>query len=238
MASNIEIDLLIKEFGFNYERSKKFHHIFSDSRHEEFFALSIQKKVNRLIREIISGEYVYAEDQDWISNKGQRTNVANASSGQQESLPMLLVLKTGLLFTQKNRPLMFFIEEPEAHLFPTSQKQIISLIAILHNEPGQSFFITTHSPYILTAINNLVVGKDAYEHAQGNPEKLEALEKVLPADELIRLEDVSAYTLKNGRLESIINWENRLIGANLLDAVSDEFDAAFGVATEILYGDD
>jgi len=37
-------------------------------------------------------------------------------------------------------------------------------------------------------------------------------------------------------LESIIDTENRLIGANLLDAVSDGFDTAFSVATEILYG--
>jgi predicted ATP-binding protein involved in virulence len=131
-----------------------------------------------------------------------------------------------------------FIEEPEAHLFPISQKQIISLIATIYNAIGYSFFITTHSPYILTAINNLVVGQDAYDKANGDTEKLNRLENVLPADELIRLEDVSAYTLNKGKLESIIDMENRLIGSNLLDSVSDEFEAAFGVATDILYGDD
>ena len=151
---------------------------------------------------------------------------------------MLLILKIWPFIYGSLDPATFFIEEPEAHLFPISQKQIISLIATIYNDFGNSFFITTHSPYILTAINNLVVGQDAYNKANGDREKLKRLEKVLPADELIRLEDVSAYTLNKGKLESIIDMENRLIGANLLDAVSDEFDLAFGVATEILYGDD
>jgi hypothetical protein len=69
-------------------------------------------------------------------------------------------------------------------------------------------------------------------------EKLKRLEKVFAFDELINLEDVSAYTLNKGKLESIIDIENRLIGANLLDSVSDDFEAAFSVAIDILYGDD
>ena len=110
---------------------------------------------------------------------------------------------------------------------------------MLYKMTGQTFFITTHSPYILTAINNLVVGKDAYDKAQAsdNTEQLNKLAEVLPTDELIRLEDVSAYTLNNGRVESIVDLEDRLIGANLLDGVSDEFDKAFGVAVGVLYGE-
>jgi len=239
LASNIDIDPFIKEFGSRYENSKRFHQ-------GDFFRLDNSseaeatiKKVDRLVSDVIIGKYVYAEEQDWILNKGNRTNLANASSGQQEALPMLLILKTWPFIYGKNFK-TFFIEEPEAHLFPTSQKQIISLIATIYNAVGHSFFITTHSPYILTAINNLVIGQDAYDKANGDgdTDNLKKLEKVLPADELIRLEDVSAYTLNKGKLESIIDLENRLIGANLLDAVSDEFEAAFSIATEILYGDD
>jgi len=232
LASNIDIDPFIKEFGFRYETSKRFHQdgLFRDNDATEV----TRKKVDKLVSDIVAGEYVYAEEQDWILNKGKRTNLANASSGQQESLPMLLILKFWPFIYGKE--ISFFIEEPEAHLFPVSQKQIISLIATIYNTVGHSFFITTHSPYLLTAINNLVVGQDAYDKANGDTEKLKKLAKVLATDELIRLEDVSAYTLNKGKLESIIDTENRLIGANLLDAVSDGFDTAFSVATEILYG--
>jgi AAA15 family ATPase/GTPase len=236
LASNIDIDPFIKEFGSRYEQSKRLH---QDGffRHDESNEV-IRKKVDKLISDIVVGEYIYADEQDWILNKGKRTNLANASSGQQESLPMLLILKIWPFIYGQKSSTSFFIEEPEAHLFPISQKHIISLIATIYNTFGHSFFITTHSPYILTAINNLVVGQDAYDKANDDKKKLKRLEKVLPTDELIHLEDVSAYTLNKGKLESIIDMENRLIGANLLDAVSDEFDLAFGVATEILYGDD
>lgn len=234
LASNIDIDPFIKEFGSRYEQSKRFHQdgFFRNDDSTE----TTRKKVDKLVSDIVVGEYVYAEEQDWISSKGKKTNLANASSGQQESLPMLLILKIWPFIYIKETT--FFIEEPEAHLFPVSQKQIISLIATIYNAFGHSFFITTHSPYLLTAINNLVVGQDAYDKVHGDKNKLKKLEKVLPTDELIRLEDVSAYTLNKGKLESIVDMENRLIGASILDAVSDEFDSVFGVATEILYGTD
>lgn len=235
LASNIDIDPFIKEFGSRYEQTKRLHQS-GFIRHDKSHDIT-RKKVDRLIGDIVVGEYSYTEEQDWILNKSKRTNLSNASSGQQESLPMLLILKIWPFLYGQQKPSTFFIEEPEAHLFPASQKQIISLIATIHNTFGHSFFITTHSPYILTAINNLVVGRDAYNKAAGDDEKLNKLESVLPADELIYLEDVSAYTLNKSRLETIIDTENRLIGANLLDAVSDEFDSAFGVATDILYGD-
>lgn len=235
LANDIDIDTLIKEFGSRLEQTKRFHQIYQSLffRHDKTNDAT-RRKVDKFVSDIVVGEYVYADEQDWILNKGIRTNLANASSGQQESLPMLLMLKTWPFVYGKETT--FFIEEPEAHLFPVSQKQIISLIATIYNSFGHSFFITTHSPYILTAINNLVVGQDAYDKANGDKNKLKKLEKVLATDELIRLGDVSAYTLNKGKLESIIDLENRLIGANLLDAVSDEFDTAFSVATEILYG--
>jgi len=236
LANDIDIDPFIKEFGFRYETSKRLYHDLFFHRHDVSEVTRI--KVDKLVSDIVVGEYLYAEEQDWILNKGTRTNLANASSGQQESLPMLLILKMWPFISGDASPSIYFIEEPEAHLFPVSQKQIVSLIATIYNAFGHSFFITTHSPYILTAINNLVVGQDAYDKANGDKNKLKKLEKVLATDELIRLEDVSAYTLNKGKLESIIDTENRLIGANLLDAVSDEFDAAFNVATEILYGTD
>ena len=237
LASNIDIDPLVKEFGSRYEQCKKYYlfdvllHIGANN--------TTRNKVYRLVSDIVGGEYVHEKEQDWIVNKGKRTNLAHASSGQQESLPMLLILSFFPFIYGPKKLTTFFIEEPEAHLFPTSQKKIISLIATIHNTFGHSFFITTHSPYILTALNNFVVGQDAYDKAKdnSNTEQLKRLAEVLPTDELIRLEDVSAYTLNNGQLESIIDTENRLIGANLLDVVSDEFDTAFCVATDILYGE-
>lgn len=240
LSNDINIDPLIKKFGSHYEQCKRLHLVrTSDPFKQHSVDYAFLNKVDQLMSKILAGEYVYEEGQDWVVNNGKLTNLMHTSSGQQESLPMLLVLKIRPIFFKHVDYATFFIEEPEAHLFPTSQKQIISLIATIYNSTGSSFFITTHSPYILTALNNLVVGKDAYDKAKasGNTEQLKKLAEVLPEDELIRLEEVAAYTLNNGKVESIIDLEDRLIGANLLDSVSDEFEIAFSVAIDALYGD-
>ena len=53
---------------------------------------------------------------------------------------------------------LIYLEEPEAHVFPDTQKKLIDLFAWMANDPILSFdwVITTHSPYILTAFNTLI----------------------------------------------------------------------------------
>lgn len=236
LASNIEIDPFIKEFGSKYESSKRVYggRVFKKMAPEEF-----NKKLERLTSEIAAGDYVYADEKDWIqTSSGVRTNLSNASSGQQESVPMLVILSVWPYFYGKERPGTFIIEEPEAHLFPTSQKHIASLISLIYNEFNHSFFITTHSPYILTAINNLIAAHDAYEKVKDDEKKTLELSGFCSKDESIAFEEVSAYTIERGRLVSIMDDENRIIGASVLDEVSDSFDRVFDKIAGVLYGDE
>jgi hypothetical protein len=55
----------------------------------------------------------------------------------------------------------------------------------------------------------------------------EAVSKITDIDFAVNYDDVKAYTIKNGELVSILDHENRLIGANVIDSVSDEFDKIF-----------
>lgn len=55
-----------------------------------------------------------------------------------------------------------FIEEPEQNLFPTTQQKLIYWLLSLIQTRGNrsnSLVLTTHSPYILFAINNCMMGK-------------------------------------------------------------------------------
>ena len=53
----------------------------------------------------------------------------------------------------------FIIEEPEQNLFPKNQKDLIYYIFNkLNSEKDHSLLITTHSPFILYAINNCLMG--------------------------------------------------------------------------------
>ncbi len=48
-------------------------------------------------------------------------------------------------------------EEPEAHLYPETQSDIVELIGLLANLYHNQIIIITHSPYILPPFNNLYI---------------------------------------------------------------------------------
>jgi len=220
LASNLDIDPFLKEFGSLYENSKRLYkdHFFFRKNND------LYKSILAIIEAIVAGDYEYFDEQDWIVSKGRRINLANASSGQQESLPMLVVLSVYPFLRNMSwgNGSMFFIEEPEAHLFPTSQSHIVSLLSKLYDSTSTQFFMTSHSPYILSAFNNLILAHDAI--TEGNL-TLEAFEKINGPSSPIKFEDVAAYTINNGVSESIADIEYRMIGGDMLDSVSEHFES-------------
>ena len=100
-----------------------------------------------------------------ISDDNREVKLANASSGQQEAFFILLLLDKlpHLNYIEICKQHYIFIEEPEAHLFPEEQNRILKLIIRIFNEIRNDknstpvkFFITTHSPYVLDTINNML----------------------------------------------------------------------------------
>lgn len=107
-----------------------------------------------LMYKILGGEYrsVNGEERLLISDD-HYVKINFASSGQQESVWILNVIFYYILHNKKT---YFIIEEPESHLFPNAQKLIAEFIAMAQNNGQNGVFITTHSPYILGTINNLL----------------------------------------------------------------------------------
>ena len=108
----------------------------------------------RLIKRILKADYtsesdgekIYFDDSHWVK-------LMYGSSGQQEALWILMLAFSIIL---EKRDAYFIIEEPEAHLFPIAQKDMVSLISLMSNVTGSRVIITTHSPYVLTSINILL----------------------------------------------------------------------------------
>jgi len=214
LTQGIEIEQFIKEFGSHYEIVKRAYNKNIKSQKE-----SLDNKIEYLVESILKGKYVYKLEQDWIETNGQRINLSSTSSGQQEALPMLLMLS---VWAEQNRNARIFIEEPEAHLFPVSQKHVISLISLIYNQWKHDFVLTTHSPYILTAINNAILAYDVIKE-----KGTDAVKDIFDPDFAIKYEDVKAYTIEDGCLISIMDDEARLIGASVIDSISDEFENVF-----------
>ena len=79
---------------------------------------------------------------------GRRLHYSEAPSGIREVLSVALALAS-------SKHWFIVIEEPEAHLHPRAQKILARLIARAVNH-GKYVVITTHSDFILHALNNLI----------------------------------------------------------------------------------
>lgn len=114
----------------------------------------------------------------------------------------------------------FFIEEPCAHLFPSTQSSLVKWLVERSNAIGRqnNLFISTHSPYLMTSFNNLIEAGNVYAN---KPQVKDKLFSIIPESQIVRFQDVSAYAIRNGRAVSLMNDEYSLIDANELDAVSD-----------------
>jgi predicted ATPase len=149
----------------------------------------------------------------------------NSASGFQSAVTLLLPF---YVLSQQNSNKIHIIEEPELSLFPATQMDLTrSLISSLNFGDKDRLFIATHSPYILTALNNLMY---AWQVGQENREEVS---KVISEKYWLNPCEVSAYCLSNGEAESIIDKETGLIEANRIDGVSDIINREFNDLFEV-----
>jgi predicted ATPase len=135
---------------------------------------------SRLIKTILKAE-MKTNGVLWLeSDDGRKVPIEKASSGQQEIVYVLMLLeKLGNFRYSYGRDQSLFIEEPSAHLFPLEQKQTIELILEIFNALKKKrkpvrFFITTHSPYILNSLNNILKKGSLLEKHADKADKINA----------------------------------------------------------------
>ncbi len=175
-----------------------------------------------LISHILRGSYSFSDGEERITLKnGRYVKINFASSGQQEAVWILNLL---FYYLVKAEPVMFIIEEPESHLFPESQKYITKLIALINN-CGHSIVLTTHSPYVLGTLNNLL-------YAGQMPEELRKEASKVISDALwIDNNTFRAWFVKNHIIEDCMDYEIGLIKNEKIDEISKtinhDFDLLF-----------
>ncbi len=176
-----------------------------------------------LVNEILRGSYKVEDGGERIVlENGKYVKINFASSGQQESVWILNLL---LYYFAQNRPSMFFIEEPESHLFPQTQKSIMELIALISNE-GHSMLVTTHSPYVLGTLNNLL-----YAGHFRRSDRQEQAAALYPEGSWLNHEEFNAWFVRDGKLENCMDSEVHLIQNEKIDEVStvinEDYDRLF-----------
>lgn len=114
-----------------------------------------------------------------------------------------------------------YIEEPEAHIFPSTQKEFVyQLVEMLNGEMEHSCFISTHSPYVLTSLNNLILAGETLAE-KGD------IKGVFDKCQTLRYSDVAAFSMKDGIASDIMDSEYHLISAEAIDDASAEIGADF-----------
>jgi hypothetical protein len=148
----------------------------------------------------------------WHMNDGDEFLLLQAlSSGQMSTWPFFAIAKE---FVASNKPYDFYFEEPETHLHPNAQVEVVKTIAYLISR-GHRFVITTHSPFILYVINNLIQAHIAHK---GNP----------PDGEFsIDPDHVAAYCLGDNP-RSIVKPDTKLLELREIDSVFDKLNVDFG----------
>jgi len=125
---------------------------------------------------------------------------------------------------------IFVIEEPEQNLFPNTQSDLITyIIKCCNRRHKSSAIVTTHSPYILTTLNNLIYAGIIREDLSksGNQAKLDELNSIYHSDCQISPKELSVYAINEGSCRAIINQSTGLIDVNEIDMASEKLSSKF-----------
>ena len=170
-----------------------------------------------LMKQLLQGEYINKDGEERLQvSDNQYVKLNYASSGQQEVVWILNVLFYYLLNGEST---YFIIEEPESHLFPNSQKLVMEFIALVCNGNGNQLFLTTHSPYILGTINNLLYADKVSGDVDENK-----LNQIVSKNKWLNFDRVNAIFVQNGKIKSCLDKEFKSIENEVIDGASEQIN--------------
>ncbi len=223
ISGDSNISFLMKEFGKMYKK-------YSQSYSDDFSKIDVN--IKKIINRLLKGNYKVVENEERFYINNHYISLKQISSGQQQLLPAMIVLSQLMKGVGNNENRLIIFEEPEINLFPDDQKSFLELLILLIKKSSSSLLITTHSPYILTALNNLIQADNTHKIKK---EKDNFISDIIPDSLWMEIEKVSAYELKNNACFSIIDTEIELINAEYIDKISEKLDYDFDSLLDIKY---
>lgn len=174
--------------------------------------LTVLKHMIQLAGKILKARYCYHAGEERLlldmNKPGKSIKVNFASSGQQETVWALNLLFYYLL---EGKPSCIILEEPEAHLYPDSQKYMAEALATFAHA-GSQVIVTTHSPYILGEFNNLLYAAEIHLAD-------EQRDAIVPSCEVLDASWTKAVHVINGQV--VDGMADGLIDNSLIDGASD-----------------
>lgn len=208
----VNIPSCIKKFGSLYEKSRNDYK--EDKQNASIDVMNIQVEFSN------DGDFVYLDND-------KKIELGQASSGIQSIVPLWIVFN---YFVAERYSDFLVIEEPELNLFPSAQVRLINSIIETMKLKDGSVVLTTHSPYVLSVIDNLILANEIKSKAKKGKKKITIakIKDLIPSMALIDFNDVSSYFFdNNGSVSDIRDEENRLVGGERIDDASNETSYVF-----------
>ena len=198
-----------------------------------------RKKVRKLEVDFLGVTYSSEEEEDYLllrNDSSTKLPLALSASGMQFSVPTLVIFEA---HKQKSTQRSYAFEEPEISLFPAAQEQLVQWVVSNVLSQNHNMLITTHSPYLITAINNLLMAGSIVEK---HPESREEVADILGSSHFLTPDKVTAYYINNPEeyedqqinIEALINETTGLIAAKTIDSVSEEIHDTFSELNRLL----
>lgn len=182
----------------------------------------VQLALTEALEGILGGKFVNNKGAEYVeTNDGRKVPLSSLSSGQQELLPLVSLMP--LMLSSRNKKIAY-IEEPEAHLFPSAQSKVIEVFAQMINETGKTdLVLTTHSPYVLVKINNLI---KAGQVGRMHGDRAKKVSEIVARRAWLLSRHIRAYAIVDGTLQQIVGTDGFIDGA-YLDDVSGQLEVEF-----------
>lgn len=152
--------------------------------------------------------------------ENEKVDLLESASGLQSIIPILLLVEYSKSLKDEYN-FNFVVEEPELNLYPKAQHELIKYLVKNCLLDRKNLILTTHSPFVLASINNLLL---AYDKGLIKPKEVN---KIIKKDSWLNPKNFIAYQLKNGKAYKIMDDKLGQIKENMIDTISDDFSNEF-----------
>lgn len=165
------------------------------------------------------------EDSVYFKSDNKKLKFSQTSSGIQSIIPLWAVFSQ---YVENKEKQILVIEEPELNLFPSTQYLLIDWVMKKMKKSNGSIVITTHSPYVLSTIDNLILAREILNKSNNKRKTQPQIKKLIPSMALIDFNEVSSYFFHaDGTVKDIRDIELKSLGAEYIDEASNELGHIF-----------
>lgn len=176
---------------------------------------------------------IYKENKPFSPAENEKFNeilehISNVSEVDSELMERISGFLQGRVYTHTQ----FIIEEPEQNLFPKTQMDLLyHLLKEINHGRNHHLVLTTHSPYVLYALNNCMLAYLVKDKVDSD-----VMSEINCMNFAFNPQDVSVWSISDGVIENIQKEKNRtiqddrgLIRRNYFDDVMKEVMSEFNM---------